>query len=110
MAMSALFAACGTLAVLIGLTEGCNKVPRQAITLGKPAIGSLCLIGWALFDQGSAPALLFLKPLKLRQLAAIWVLVTLAVLALMLAIRHLPNVAMLIVSPHGHSSRVGISG
>ena len=32
------------------------------------------------------------------QLAAIWVLITLAVLALMLAIRHLPSVAMLVVS------------
>jgi len=102
MAMSALLAACGTLAVLNRLLTGYQQSTQDKLLLWVRAsfgLFALCLIGWALFDKGSAPeAALLLETSPSWQLAAIWVLVTLAVLALMLAIRHLPNVAMLIVS------------
>jgi tetrathionate reductase subunit C len=102
MAMSALLAACGTLVVLNRLLKGYQQRTQDSLLLWVRAsfgLFALCLIGWALFDKGSAPeAALLLETSPSWQLAAIWVLVTLAVLALMLAIRHLPNMAMLIVS------------
>ena len=102
MATSALLAACGTLAVLNRLLHGYQQATQDSLLLWIRAsfgLFALCLIGWALFDNGSAPeAALLLETSPSWQLAAIWVLITLALLALMLALRHLPNSVMLIVS------------
>lgn len=102
MATSALLAACGTLAILNRLLKGYQQSTQNSLLLWIRAsfgLFALCLIGWAIFDNGSSTeAALLLQTSPSWQLAAIWVLVTLAVLALLLAIRHLPNIVILIVS------------
>ena len=102
MATSALLAACGTLAVLNRVLHGYQASTQDRLLQWVRAsfgLFALCLIGWALFDNGSAhEAALLLDTSPSWQLAAIWVLVTLALLALVLAVRRLPSVLMLVVS------------
>lgn len=63
---------------------------------GSFALFALLLIGWALSGGNSAnEARLLLGDSPSWQLAAIWVLATLALLALLLAFRHLPRWALL---------------
>jgi len=102
MATSALLAACGTLAVLNRLLKGYEQDTQDNLLLWIRAsfsLFALCLIGWALFDNGSVTeAALLLDTSPSWQLAAIWVLVTLALLALVLALRHLPQTLVILVS------------
>ena len=102
MATSALLAACGTLTLLNRVLHGYQASTQDRLLQWVRAsfgLFALCLIGWALFDKGSAhEAAQLLDTSPSWQLAAIWVLVTLALLALVLAVRRLPSVLMLVVS------------
>ncbi len=98
-AASALAAGSGMLIWLNRLFNGHKQETDKQLLLwlrGSFALFALLLIGWALSGGNSAnEARLLLGDSPSWQLAAIWVLATLALLALLLAFRHLPRWALL---------------
>ncbi|MGL6124052.1 MAG: NrfD/PsrC family molybdoenzyme membrane anchor subunit [Shewanella sp.] len=102
LASSALLAASGTLVILNRLLTGYQQCTQNHLILWLRASFSLftvSLIGWALFDHSSAPEAARLVEISASwQHSAIWLLITLGVLAFILMIRRLPKVALYIVS------------